>query len=143
LLLQYGAIPCRTDQAGAVSILLITSRETKRWIVPRGNPIPALSPADSAARETYEEAGVRGTIGGGEIGAYRYEKRRRDGSAEPAEVRLFLLLVTEELERWPEQKHRERRWLDPQAAANLVDEPELKALILAAPQLLAGVAPPC
>jgi 8-oxo-dGTP pyrophosphatase MutT (NUDIX family) len=138
LLLQYGVIACRTREAGAVEVLLITSRDTRRWVVPRGNSVPGLSPAQSAALEAWEEAGIHGAILGGEIGAYRYEKRRRDGSATPARVHLFLLAVTEELDRWPERKMRERRWLAPEEAAEAVDEPELKALILSAPQLLAG-----
>jgi 8-oxo-dGTP pyrophosphatase MutT (NUDIX family) len=143
LLLQYGVIACRTGEAGSIEVLLITSRDTRRWVVPRGNSVPGLSSAQSAALEAWEEAGIRGAIIGGEIGAYRYEKRRRDGSTTPARVHLFLLAVTEELDLWPEREMRERRWLAPEQAAQAVDEPELKALILSAPQLLAGAPPLC
>jgi 8-oxo-dGTP pyrophosphatase MutT (NUDIX family) len=143
LLHQYGVIACRPGKAGAIEILLITSRETRRWVVPRGNSVPGLSPAQSAALEAWEEAGIRGAIMGGEIGAYRYEKRRRDGSIAPARVHLFLLAVDEELDDWPEREMRERRWLAPEQAAQAVDEPDLKALILSAPQWLAGTTPLC
>jgi 8-oxo-dGTP pyrophosphatase MutT (NUDIX family) len=142
-LLQYGVIACRAGEGGATEILLITSRDTRRWVVPRGNPVPGLSPAQSAVLEAWEEAGVRGAIMGGEIGAYRYEKRRRDGSMAPARVHLFLLAVNEELDDWPEREMRERRWLPPEQAAQAVDEPDLKALILSAPQWLAGGATLC
>lgn len=127
-IVQYGTLPCRLTQSGKLEILLITSRETGRWVVPRGNPIPNLDPQGSAAQETFEEAGVRGDIGPG-VGSYRYEKRRRDGSVVPALVHLFRLAVTEEADQWPEKGQRARRWFEPDAAADAVEEAELKALI--------------
>ena len=115
-------------------MLLITSRETQRWVVPRGNVIRGLEPHMSAAQEAYEEAGIRGRMGTEPLGVYRYEKRLRLGRVVPAEVHLYPLEVTEELEEWPERHQRQRRWFAPAAAAEAVDEPELKSLIRAMEQ---------
>lgn len=128
MLKQYGAIPHRR-QAGEIRILLVTSRETKRWVIPRGNPIRGLSPAQAAAQESFEEAGVIGAMVAEPIGRYEYGKRRRDGSVEPAEVEVYLLEVEVEREEWPERHQRERRWFAPEEAAALVDEPGLAALL--------------
>jgi 8-oxo-dGTP pyrophosphatase MutT (NUDIX family) len=127
---QYGAMAWRPARDGP-EVLLITSRETQRWVVPRGNVIKGLAPHLSAAQEAYEEAGIRGHAQSEAIGRYRYKKRLRLGRIVTAEVLLFALEVTDELDEWPERHQRQRRWFDPPAAAELVDEPELKALILA------------
>jgi ADP-ribose pyrophosphatase YjhB (NUDIX family) len=39
-------------------VLLVTSRETGRWIIPKGGPIKGFKPAKTAAREAYEDAGA-------------------------------------------------------------------------------------
>jgi len=125
-------VPWRRGADGAAEVLLITSRETRRWVVPRGNPIAGLRPHEAAAQEAYEEAGIRGPVETRTLGTYRYDKRRRDGSLLPAEVHLYRMLVAEEASAWPERGQRERRWFAPEAAAAAVDEPELAALIRAA-----------
>ena len=130
MLTQYGTIPVRTGASGMPEILLVTSRDTGRWVVPRGNPILGLPPHRAAAQEAYEEAGVRGEVASDPVGSYRYEKRRKDGSLVPAEVHLFRLEVLELLDDWPERRQRERRWFAPEEAAAAVDEPQLKALLL-------------
>ena len=127
---QYGTMAWRPAQGGP-EVMLITSRETQRWVVPRGNVIKGLEPHLSAAQEAYEEAGIRGRAQAEPLGRYRYQKRLRLGRTVTAEVHLFPLEVTDELDEWPERHQRQRRWFDPAAAAELVDEPELKALILA------------
>jgi 8-oxo-dGTP pyrophosphatase MutT (NUDIX family) len=137
MITQYGALAWRETAAGGRQILLITSRETKRWVIPRGNPIPGLSPPEAAAQEAWEEAGIRGETSAEAIGAYRYEKRRPDGSSVPAEVHVFAMRVREEAEAWPEAKQRERRWFSPAEASEAVDEPELKTLLLRADSLAA------
>jgi 8-oxo-dGTP pyrophosphatase MutT (NUDIX family) len=129
LLVQYGVIPWRRSREGEAEILLITSRETRRWVVPRGNPIAGLRNHEAAAQEAYEEAGIRGAVEDEAIGTYRYDKRRRDGSAVPAEVALFRMIVGEEADEWPERHERERRWFSVEDAASAVDEAELAALI--------------
>jgi 8-oxo-dGTP pyrophosphatase MutT (NUDIX family) len=129
LIRQYGVIPYRRAADGSVEILLITSRETRRWVVPRGNPIAGLTHARSAAQEAFEEAGIRGPVEPGPIGRYRYDKRRASGRIEEAEVDLFPLRVTEVLDEWPERTQRERRWFAGEEAAAAVAEADLAALI--------------
>ena len=128
--IQYGVVPLRLD-GDSLRILLVTSRETRRWVVPRGNPILNLSPADSAAQEAFEEAGVRGRISLTPLGSYRYDKKRKGGEIVPTEVQLFALAVLEELDAWPELSQRERRWFAREEASDAVDEPELKSLLRA------------
>ncbi|HEX8511985.1 MAG TPA: NUDIX hydrolase [Allosphingosinicella sp.] len=135
MLTQYGVIPVRRSAAGAVEVLLITSRETRRWVVPRGNPILGKGPAGSAAQEALEEAGIVGEIDHEAIGHYSYEKRRRFGIVVPAVVHLFRMKVVEEREDWPEKGQRERRWFAPDEAAAAVHEHELAELIRLAANL--------
>ncbi len=129
MLTQYGVIAVRRTADGAVEVLLITSRDTGRWVVPRGNPIAGKSPGESAAQEAYEEAGIIGPVGTEAIGSYTYEKRRRLRSAVPAVVHLFRMDVAEERDEWPEKGQRERRWFQVEEAAAAVHESDLAALI--------------
>lgn len=126
---QYAALPWR--QAPGFEILLITSRETRRWVIPKGWPIPAHSAAESAAQEAYEEAGVRGKMSAQAIGHYGYRKRLRGGAKKRFRVDVFAMEVTEVLDQWPEAHERARQWLSPAEAAIRVDEPELALLIRA------------
>ena len=129
MLIQYGVIATRPAADGSLEVLLITSRETRRWVVPRGNPIPGKSPAESAAQEAFEEAGIIGPVGAEPLGRYVYGKRRRNGKVEPAEVELFAMRVAEEREDWPEKSQRERRWFAPAEAAAAVLEDKLADMI--------------
>ena len=126
---QYGVIPYRRDDIGRLSILLITSRRTKRWVVPRGNVMPSCTPAEAAAQEAWEEAGILGSVGDDPIGAYDYLKQRKDGSAVPTSVELYPFQVAEQRGDWPEKGQRETRWFDQISAAAAVDEPGLSSLI--------------
>jgi 8-oxo-dGTP pyrophosphatase MutT (NUDIX family) len=128
--IQFGALPYRLTKAGALEILLVTSRHTRRWIIPKGWPIKGKKPSQSAAREAYEEAGVRGIVAVKAIGSFSYEKWVDDKwGTIPCEVRVFPLLVRRHLKRWPEANERELRWLDPLDAASLVEEEGLRELI--------------
>ncbi len=99
-------------------------------MVPKGWPIKGLKPPQSAAREAYEEAGVRGAITGKAIGSFTYDKHLDEGRGEvPCEVKLFPLLVKRQLKSWPEMAEREWRWFDAESAAALVEEASLKTLI--------------
>ena len=129
MLTQYGVLPVRTAAGGRLEILLITSRDTGRWVVPRGNPIPGKSPPESAAQEAFEEAGIVGTVEAEAIGLYSYQKRRRLRGAVPASVHLFRMEVAEERDDWPEKGERERRWFPAGEAAAAVHEEELAELI--------------
>lgn len=127
---QYGALPYRFTSNAALEILVVTTRQTRSWIVPKGWPIRRLSPAKSAAREAWEEAGVRGRIGPKPIGAFFYDKALDEtGASVTCEVKIFPLLVERHSETWPEVDQRVVQWVDPQRAMALVKEPGLKALI--------------
>jgi hypothetical protein len=110
-------------------VLLVTSRQTRRWVLPKGNPVTGLSLHESAAHEALEEAGVRGAACPTPIGRYRYRKRRRTGAAVMVDVDVFPIAVTDELPEWEEDDERERRWFPLDAAAEAVDEPDLKEVI--------------
>jgi len=134
---QYAALPYRRDKAGALEVFLVTSRETKRWVIPKGWPIRGLKPHDSAAREAYEEAGLEGDARKRSIGRYMYDKRVDQGHV-ACEVDVFPLAVKRQRKRWPEKGQREGRWFDLSEAAEAVQEPELAALIRDLPARLAS-----
>ena len=122
---QVGAV-CLDPDTGRV--LLITSRGTGRWIIPKGWPMAGRTLAEAALQEAWEEAGVRGG-GGEELGRYHYGKQQNRGFAVPVEVRAFLVPVQALADDYPEQGERSRRWFPPAEAAGLVAEPELAALL--------------
>jgi 8-oxo-dGTP pyrophosphatase MutT (NUDIX family) len=125
---QYAALPWRL-RGDEVQILLVTSRRTRRWIIPKGWPMDGIKPTDAAAREAEEEAGVSGTIDKTSIGQYRYMKALRDGYDLPCRVEVFPLAVTEERPDWDEMDARARRWCSVGEAAGAVHEPQLKMII--------------
>lgn len=127
---QFSALPFRRTEEG-VEILLITSRETRRWVIPKGWPMKGRSPYGTAAREALQEAGVRGHIQKVPIGSYLYIKRGLGGQRWPCTVHVFPLAVQRELATWREQAERTREWFSFIEAADAVQEPDLKALILA------------
>jgi 8-oxo-dGTP pyrophosphatase MutT (NUDIX family) len=124
---QLAALPWRNQ--GRLEMLLITSRETRRWVIPKGWPMKGLSAPEAAAREAFEEAGVKGEVDPLAIGYYAYEKLMGDGSLRPLDVDVFALRVTELLDEWPEKGQRERRWFTPPEAAEAVDEADLRKII--------------
>jgi 8-oxo-dGTP pyrophosphatase MutT (NUDIX family) len=126
--IQYAALPYRF--AGeAVEILLITTRRTKRWIVPKGWPIEGLTPSASAAREALEEAGISGEVQATPIGRFHYTKEFRQRVAVPCRVDVFALKVTRQRKDWDEKESRELKWVSVAEAAQMVEEPELRKLI--------------
>jgi predicted phosphate transport protein (TIGR00153 family) len=127
---QYGVLAYDYGEGGELRFLLITSRRTRRWIIPRGNPIAGLSPAQSAAQEAYEEAGLTGFVSAQEIGSYRYDKLRKNGSVTEANVHVFPLRATIQSGRWPERHQRDWRWFSREEAAAAVAEPGLRDLLL-------------
>jgi 8-oxo-dGTP pyrophosphatase MutT (NUDIX family) len=115
---QIAALPYRIDDAGHASVMLITSRETRRWVLPKGNLIEGLDWHQAAAHEAYEEAGITGIPCPTPIGEYRYLKRRRNGTTRDVSVAVFPLAFLEQAGEWPEQDERETRWFSlPDAAA--------------------------
>src|SRR5687768_16330036 len=129
---QSGVIPYRR-RAGQIEVLLITSRRTGRWIIPKGMVEHYLTPALSAAEEAYEEAGVHGELSAEPLGSYAYA---RQGSRWT--VSVYALEVDAVLERWPEMAERQRAWYSVEHAALLADGPGLQALIAALPDRIAS-----
>lgn len=127
---QYGALPYRVTQAGWLELLLVTTRETGRWIIPKGWPIKGLQPPKSAAREAYEEAGVRGVVHAKSIGTFSYEKRLAESAGSVVcEVRVFPLIVKRQLKAWPEAHEREARWFAADKSLVIIEDMGLRDLI--------------
>jgi 8-oxo-dGTP pyrophosphatase MutT (NUDIX family) len=112
-----------------LEVLLITSLNSKRWIVPKGWPEPELSTGENAAREAFEEAGVTGKISAQPIGSYHYLKEKKDGGGVPCSVEVFALAVTKQLDDWPEKNARELAWLPVDQAVVRVAEPGLRQVL--------------
>ena len=124
---QYAALPFR--HGDGLEILLISSRETRRWVIPKGWPMRGRKPYAVAEREAWEEAGVKGRIARRPLGLYRYVKRLSNGAPLQCAVRVYPMLVERQRGRWPEQDQRTVQWFPADEAALAVDEPELKSLI--------------
>lgn len=129
LRVQYAALPYRLRKDGQLEVLLVTSRTTKRWIIPKGWPMGERPPHKVAAQEAAEEAGVEGRIGKTAIGHYHYDKLLAQGGAVRCRVEVFALDVTTQKSTWPERKRRERRWLGLPEAAALISDAELAPLL--------------
>ena len=125
-------MPYRTEGIAIdapVRVLLVTSRESGRWVIPKGNPSAAMSAHTAAALEAKEEAGVIGLVCPTALGSYRYRKKRANGASLMFDVDVFPLAVNTELVSWKEQSQRQRRWFSLAEAAEAVDEPDLRDLI--------------
>lgn len=125
---QVAAIPFRLNEHGDVEVMLVTSRTTRRFIVPKGWPMKGKSGRKAATIEAQEEAGVLGKTLKQPAGTYCYWKRLANRFVR-VDVVVYLLEVTEELADWEESKKRQRAWLAPADAAVLIDEPDLSTLL--------------
>ena len=125
---QVAALPWRLTDDGR-QILMITSRETRRWVIPKGGRMVGKTDPEAAAQEAMEEAGVRGEMDQTSIGVFRYAKGLKDGGVRQCVVSVYPLQVLVQLGAWPEAHQRERRWMSLSEAADLVHEPDLAALI--------------
>lgn len=125
--MQYAALPFRFGQG--LEVLLVTSRGTGRWVIPKGWPVKRLPPHKAAEREALEEAGINGVIEPVPLGRYEYDKHLSAESFVRCAVDVFPLRVTRERSKWREKGQRTRRWFPAEEAATLVDEPELRRLI--------------
>lgn len=128
---QVAALPWRVAQDGGIEVMLVTSRGTGRWVVPKGWPEQCERPFEAAAREAAEEAGVAGEISNTGIGCFYYSKQLRSGLRSRCQVHVFPMEVSQIAETWPERKKRKRRWFTPHEAAGLVAEPDLAEMIAA------------
>ncbi len=127
LLAQVAALPVK-GKPGKYRVLLVTSRETRRWIIPKGWPMKGRKDHEAAALEALEEAGVTGHVHKHPMGAYTYKKRLAAGT-EGVRVMVYLLEVEKESGKWLEKDQRQREWVSTSEAAERVDEPGLSAII--------------
>jgi 8-oxo-dGTP pyrophosphatase MutT (NUDIX family) len=127
---QVAALPYRIGETGR-QVLMITSRETRRWVIPKGGRMAGKTDPQAAAIEAMEEAGVQGRIADTPIGVFRYAKRLKSGEDRLCVVAVYPLRVLIQLGSWPEAHERDRRWMTPDEAAASVHEPDLAQLIAA------------
>lgn len=125
---QFGAI-CWRRHKDEVQVALVTSRRTRRWVIPKGWPMDGTTPAESAAYEAYEEAGLEGAASDVCLGIYSYAKIMDGADDLPCVVAVFPGKVKKVLRSWPERRERKRKWVTPRKAAAMVDAPELSRLL--------------
>ena len=126
---QYAALPVLRLASGEVMVCLITSRDTGRWLIPKGWPKGTMEGSQVALEEAREEAGLEGIIGATSIGNYVYRKRLHLVASVECRVEVFPLEVTHQLRQWRERDQRNLRWCEPEEAAALVQEPDLAGLM--------------
>ena len=114
---------------GEVRVMLMTSRETRRWVIPKGWPEKDLTPHDQAAVEAYEEAGVKGEVQSQPIGEYHYVKGLKADREKICRVDVYPMLVKTQLLDWPEKGQRDQTWVRPSKAARMVHEQELSWIL--------------
>lgn len=127
---QSGVVPYRFEN-NEIKILLITSRHRKRWIFPKGIVDIGFSSQESAEKEAYEEAGIKGIIDPRKIGEFQFLKW---GGL--VTVKVFLFLVTDEQNSWPESSFRKRKWVSVEEAKQLVDLEGIKKILRNLPSVL-------
>ncbi len=131
---QYAALPYRFGASGKLEIMVMTSRRSHRWIIPKGWPVKGLSPERTAEREAFEEAGIIGKVDSNPIGRFYYRKLvEKADRVIDCEVTVFPMRVSDQLSTWPEAGQREVQWLPANAAAALVDDVGLGEIIDHAP----------
>lgn len=127
---QIAALPIRRDDNGDISVLMVTSRETKRWVLPKGWIMDNKKPWAAAEIEALEEAGAEGFIASDELGIYHYDKVLADNKILRCRVRVYPMMVKNLKRNWKERDERKRHWFTPKAAAKRVHEPDLSELLL-------------
>lgn len=125
---QFGALPYR-ETGDDLEILLISSRETRRWVLPKGWPMKGIKPHLAAAQEAMEEAGLVGRVAKTPMGTFAYLKRLNNGASLKCEVTVFPMKVDRELKHWPEAHERSRQWFSLAEAVQVAGEMELRALL--------------
>ncbi len=125
---QVAALPWRMGEGG-LEIMLVTTRTTKRWVIPKGWTMNGKADHEAAAIEAFEEAGVRGVVKAWPVGSYSYVKILRSGKSRSLDVRVYALDVQEVLDEWPECTERQRQWVTPAQAQDLIGEMELLPVI--------------
>lgn len=128
--IQTGALPWRLGPGNRAQVLLVTGRNSGRWMIPKGWPMRGKTLAKAAAQEAFEEGGVKGTISTKPLGAFRHVKQHLIFRPLEVSILVHALAVKRELAKWPEDDERERRWFALEEAAESVDSQELRQLIL-------------
>jgi len=132
--LQVAAL-CHKGEGRERRYLLITSRETKRWIIPKGWPVRGLKSNESALQEAWEEAGVKGRADSElPTGTYTYQKTENSGWSFPVETLVFSVAVDDLADTFPEVNERSRKWVTAEAAAGMVAETDLQQIFCSLPQ---------
>lgn len=126
---QIGAL-CYKLEEKKLKILLIKSRRSKRWVIPKGWKLATMNSRMSVAVEAWEEAGVQGKVSKRPIGFYHYRKADKDQSFFTCEVKVYSLNVLKLKKKFPEMSERKSKWFSFSDASMLVDEPELKKIFL-------------
>ncbi len=127
--IQYAALPWRKAKSG-IEILLITTSNSRRWIVPKGWPAEGLTPSECAAQEALEEAGVSGHIAPEPLGSFRHYKVRKSGENVLCTIYVFPMEVTQQRQNWPEKNMRDFRWCSVEEALARVKDLALRRLII-------------
>jgi 8-oxo-dGTP pyrophosphatase MutT (NUDIX family) len=127
-LLQAGAIPLRMGQ-----VCLVTSRNGKRWVIPKGCLELGKTAGEIALQESWEEAGLVGLLHPEPVGSYLYDK-----NGITCHVLVYVLHVTEIRDQYPEQAFRERCWVSPSEAVNRIEERGLREILRGALATRAG-----
>ncbi len=123
---------CWRKKRGQVEVLLITSRDTGRWVIPKGWPMDGRTAFEAAAIEAWEEAGVRGAIADQALGCFDYDKLHPSKPTQRCQVSVYPLRVAQLERKFPEREERRRKWFSARKAAKSVHEAELAELILRA-----------
>lgn len=125
---QSAVLPYRKEKGG-VEVLLVTSLDTGRWVLPKGHVEAGLTPRESAEKEAFEEAGITGIVAQNFIGAYRYAKTEKKGGG-MRRVEIYPMEVLAQLDDWPEKNKRKRAWMEVEKAAKAVSEKKLGKILL-------------
>ncbi|MBO9465819.1 hypothetical protein TRP8649_04044 [Pelagimonas phthalicica] len=126
---QIAALPMRWDEDGKLKVMMVTSRGTGRWVVPKGWEMDNTKPWKAASIEAMEEAGIKGRISRDAIGTFKYDKVLDNGKKLPCVVRVYPMIVETLKKDWKERKQRRRKWFSPKAAARRVNEKQLAKLL--------------
>ncbi len=123
---QAAAICLRDGAGGGAEVLLIASRGTGEWWLPKGHIESGETSRDTARREAFEEAGVLGEAEQEVIGSFRYRKPLIDAVYC---VEVHLLRVQGQAEVVAAGETRRMRWVPLALAARVVGNRELAGLL--------------
>jgi 8-oxo-dGTP pyrophosphatase MutT (NUDIX family) len=118
--IQYGVLPY-IQSANKVKLVLITSRKSKNWIVPKGNRILKKSKHATALQEAFEEAGLRGRLSEGDEMHFKIKSNGKQ-----VMLILYPMRVEKMLRVWPEKGQRKRVVVNRHKAVKIVGWPNFR-----------------